>query len=225
MEKLFFIVKIIHIVVGSLALLAGLSAILLRNKVKLHRPFGKIYFWCMTIIFFSSTFMSIYHSNLFLLCVGFFTYYSAITAYRSLQLKKLHLDQNPAKIDWAIEIFFGAVHIGFVSYAIFLIVNGHPNFGIISLVFGLIGVRSNISTIKRLRKILEWRNYWLLAHIGGMLGSYIGALTAFLVNNTKYIDLPGIIFWLGPTVIFVPLIFYEINKHQKKSKKFEIVKQ
>ena len=165
--------------------------------------------------------MSIYHTNLFLLCVSFFTYYSAITAYRSLSLKKLHLDQDPAKIDWAIEIFFATIHVCFVGYSIFLLLNGHQTLGTISLVFGLIGVRSNISTMKRLRKKLDYKNYWLLAHLGGMLGSYIGALTAFLVNNGQHIPaVPSIVLWLGPTAIFVPLIFYEVNVNKKKSKKF-----
>ncbi len=221
MERLFEIILIIHIIAGSLALLAGLSAILFRNKIKWHRPSGIIYFWCMSIIFVSATYMSIYHSNIFLLCVSFFTYYSAITAYRSLSLKKLHLQQEPGKLDWTIEIFFGLIHIAFVTYAIFLLLNGNQVGGIISLVFGLLGIRGNFSTIARLRKKLEWKNYWLLAHISGMLGSYIGALTAFLVNNSQYVHLPSIVLWLGPTVVFVPLIFYEISVHKKKSKKFE----
>ncbi|MBK7817572.1 MAG: DUF2306 domain-containing protein [Sphingobacteriaceae bacterium] len=224
METLFRIALITHIIAGSLALLTGLFAILFRNKIKWHRPCGKVYFWSMNIIFVSATFMSIYHTNLFLLCVSFFTYYSALTAYRWLSLKKLHLDQNPAKLDWAIEIFFGTVHLCFVGYAIFSLLNGHQALGTISLVFGLIGVQSNLSTIKRLRKKLGYKNYWLLAHIGGMLGSYIGAMTAFLVNNGQYIHVPGIVLWLGPTVIFVPLIFYEINVHKKKSKRFDEIK-
>jgi len=218
MELLFKIILIIHIMTGSIALSAGLFAILFRNKIKWHRPCGMVYFWCMNIIFVSATFMSIYNSNIFLLCVSFFTYYSAITAYRSLQLKKLHLDQQPGKLDWGIEIFFGAVHIVFVMYAIILILNNHKDFGVISLVFGLIGLNGNRVTLLRLKKKLVYKNYWLLAHIGGMLGSYIGALTAFLVNNGQYIRLPGIILWLGPAVIFIPLIFYEIRNHKKKSK-------
>jgi uncharacterized membrane protein YfcA len=224
MEILFRTILITHIIAGSIALLTGLAAILLRNKTKLHRPFGKIYFYCMSVIFVSSVFMSYYRDNIFLLCVGFFTYYSALTAYRSLKLKKLHMDQNPTNLDWGIEIFFGMVHIGFISYAIYSLLNGHQGLGIVSLVFGSIGIQSNLSTIKRLRKKLKYKNYWLLAHIGGMLGSYIGALTAFLVNNGQYIHVPGIVLWLGPTVIFVPLIFYELNVHQKKSKKFEVEK-
>ena len=221
METTVRAILITHVLAGSIALLCGMIAIIFRNKVKWHKPFGKVYFWCMTIIFFSSTVMSVYHSNIFLLCVGFFTYYSALTAYRSLKLKKLHLDQKPGWFDWIIEIVFGIIHIGFVTFAITLLFKEHYTGGTISLVFGSIGLRSNISTIKRLRKNLEYKNYWLLAHIGGMLGSYIGALTAFLVNNVRGGQVPNIVLWLGPTVIIVPLIFYEIRTHQKKSHKFE----
>ncbi|MDZ4664763.1 MAG: DUF2306 domain-containing protein [Bacteroidota bacterium] len=221
METLFRITLITHIVAGSVALLAGLFAILFRNKIKWHRPCGSVYFWSMNIIFVSATFMSIYHTNIFLLCISFFTYYSALTAYRSLSLKKLHLDQDPAKIDWAIELFFGTIHVAFVTYAAYMLLNGHQALGTISMVFGLIGLNVNRVTLKRLRKKVDYKNYWLLAHIGGMLGSYIGALTAFLVNNGQYIQVPGIVLWLGPTVIFVPLIFYEINVHKKKSKRLE----
>lgn len=219
MDTFFLTIKFTHIIAGSLSLLCGLFAILFRNKVKWHKPFGFIYFCCMTVIFFSSTFMSIFKSNIFLLCVGFFTYYSAITAFRSLKLKKLHLDQNPSWIDWSIEIVFGIVHICFVAYAIKLLINEYYTAGIISLVFGLIGLRSNQTTLKRLNKKLGYKNYWLLAHIGGMLGSYIGALTAFLVNNSRLVPLPNIVLWLGPTAILVPFIFYEIGKHKKKSSK------
>ena len=222
MEKAFFIILIIHIAAGSLALLAGLAAILLRKNVKRHRPAGKIYFWCMTVIFFSAIYMSVAHGNIFLFCTAVFTYYSALTAYRSLHLKKLHLDQKPTWYDWAIEAVFGTINVGFVIFALFLI-RENLSFGIISLVFGIIGVRGNIATIKRFRKKLEYKNYWLLAHIGGMCGSYIGAITAFVVNNSEYIPAPTIVLWLGPAAFIVPFIIYEVNQHQKKAGKFREV--
>lgn len=220
MENLFLSIKIIHIVAGSLALLTGLLAIIYRNKTKTHKPFGRVYFWSMTVIFFSAVFMSVSTNNIFLFCIAFFTYYSCITAYRSLKMKKLHLDQKVHWFDWAIEVFFGLLHIGFVVFAILVLKNGNYSFGIICLVFGIIGLRSNYSTISRFRGKLVYRNYWLLAHIGGMLGSYIGAITAFLVNNSRWVPLPNIVLWLGPTIILVPLIVIELKKHQNKAGKF-----
>jgi hypothetical protein len=56
-----------------------------------------------------------------------------------------------------------------------------------------------------------------MQHLGGMLGSYIGAFTAFLVNNNnRWIHAPQIIAWLGPTIVLVPLIIYELNKRKSK---------
>ncbi|MEO6305155.1 MAG: hypothetical protein ABIP51_18495 [Bacteroidia bacterium] len=220
---LFHVILILHIIAGSAALLSGLFAIIFRNKVKIHKPIGKIYFWSMTVIFVSAIYMSIAHSNIFLFCVSFFTYYSCLTAYRSLKLKKLHIDQQPHKLDWAIEAFFGAMHIGFIVFALFLLTGPNKPFGVISLVFGVIGLRGNYITIQRFRKKIIYKNYWLLAHIGGMLGSYIGAITAFVVNNYKIIPLPSVVLWLGPAAFLVPLIFYEINKHKKKAGKLQIV--
>ena len=215
-------ILILHIIAGSLALLSGLFAIIFRNKVKIHKPIGKIYFWAMTVIFVSAIYMSIVHSNIFLFCVSFFTYYACLTAYRSLKLKKLHIDQKPHTLDWAIEWFFGLMHISFIGFAFFLLANSNTTFGIISLVFGVLGIRSNYITIQRFKKKLVYKNYWLLAHISGMLGSYIGAITAFVVNNYKIIPAPPIVLWLGPAVFLAPLIVYETTKHKKKAGKFQV---
>jgi hypothetical protein len=215
---------LVHVIIGCIALLSGLGAILFRNKVKVHTKFGIVYFYAMTGVFITATYISIYRYNVFLFCVSFFTYYSCLTAYRSLKLKRLHIDQKPTKFDWAVEAFFGFMHICFVIFSIYLFTRGNTPFAIISLVFGVIGLRGNQTNIKRLRGNLTYKNYWLLAHIGGMCGSYIGAFTAFFVNNNnRFIHLPTVIAWLGPAVFIAPLIFYEVNKHQKKAGKFETV--
>lgn len=220
MELFIKILLIIHIGAGTVSLLSGLLAIILRNKVKLHLPIGRIYFWAMTVVFVTAVIISTAHSNIFLFCVAFFTYYSCLTAYRSLRLKKLHLDQKPSTFDWSIEIFFGLMHIAFVFFAGYLFFYGSKSFAIISLVFGLLGLRGNQMNIARFRKKLVYRNYWLLAHISGMLGSYIGAVTAFVVNNSARIPFPDVVLWLGPAAFLVPLIVFEIKKHEKKAGKF-----
>jgi uncharacterized membrane protein len=222
MQKIFLVILIIHIAAGTTALISGLLAIIFRNKVKVHKPIGRVYFWAMTVIFISAVYMSIVHSNIFLFCVSFFTYYSCLIAYRSLRLKKLHLDQKPARLDWAIEVFFGLMHIGFILFATYLLTGPNVSFGIISMVFGLIGINGNYGTIKRFRKKLIYKNYWLLAHIGGMLGSYIGAITAFVVNNSRHIPAPNLLLWLGPAALIVPLIIIELKKHKEKAGKFAI---
>lgn len=219
METFIRISLIVHVAAGCLALLSGLGAILFRNHVKRHKPIGRIYFWCMTVVFVTAVYVSLAHHNLFLFCVAFFTYYSCLTAYRSLKLKKLHHGQKPHWFDWGAEILFGVIHLGFTGYGVWLLLAGVTDFGIICLAFGLLGLRGNQLNVKRLRGIVQHSNYWLLAHIGGMLGSYIGAITAFLVNNNnRWMHLPQIVAWLGPAILLVPLIVYEVNKFRKKAK-------
>ncbi len=212
MNTFFFIIKIIHISCGAIALLAGIGAIGFRKKVNIHKRFGKIYFWAMTVIFLSAIYLTLVKWNVFLLCVAFFSYYQCLVAFRSLRLKKIHLGQRPKKFDWAIEIFFGTAHIGFIVFALIQFFNGALEIGIVSLVFGATGMRGNWNTLKRLQGKLTDKNYWLVAHISGMLGSYIGAITAFTVNNNQWIGLPDLLAWLGPTAVLVPFIIYEIRK-------------
>lgn len=51
---------------------------------------------------------------------------------------------------------------------------------------------------------------WLQQHISGMLGSYIAMTTALLVVNARNIPgnehVPGIVFWILPTIIGSPLV-------------------
>ena len=218
MEKFILYSTIIHVIAGCLALLSGLGAIIFRNKVKTHKPFGKFYFWCMTVIFFTALYISVYRQNWFLLFIAVFTYYSSITAFRSLRLKKLHIDQKPKFYDWLIEILNLLGNLSLLILAIILMINSAWQWAIICLTFSAIGFNGARANIKRLRGNVTSSNYWLLAHIGGMLGSYIGAITAFLVNNNRWMHLPMVVVWIGPAVMLVPLLTFELKKYRKAGK-------
>ncbi|MDF9761712.1 uncharacterized protein YacL [Peribacillus simplex] len=64
----------------------------------------------------------------------------------------------------------------------------------------------------------HWKN-WIIHHIRGMLGSYIGAVTALLVNVGSSIplinNLPMLWFWFLPTIIGIPLSYIVIQKYTK----------
>lgn len=66
-----------------------------------------------------------------------------------------------------------------------------------------------------------WRN-WLFLHIRGMLGSYIGLVTAVLITNGSDIPflktLPIWTLWILPTIIGTPMIIY-VNHRFSRSKK------
>ncbi len=57
---------------------------------------------------------------------------------------------------------------------------------------------------------------WVVAHIAGMIGSYIVLWTAFYVDNAHLIpglkELPPLAFWVLPTVIAIPFIIVSISR-------------
>lgn len=57
---------------------------------------------------------------------------------------------------------------------------------------------------------------WVIAHIIGMIGSYVVLLTGFYVDNAHLIpllnQLPQLTFWVLPTVIGIPFIVLSISR-------------
>lgn len=212
MKTIILIAIIIHVVAGIGALLSGATAILLRKNTPKHKPIGRIYFWCMTVIFITGIFLSVAKELLFFFFIAIFTYYSVLIAYRALRLKNLHTTQKPALVDWLIQGVAGLVFLAMFIWALFNLNKSGKDAAIITLVFcsmGLLGVYRNSW---RFIKGPKETNYWLKAHIGNMLGSYIGAITAFLVNQSQHIPVNPLFLWLGPTVIIMPIIFMELKK-------------
>lgn len=86
-----------------------------------------------------------------------------------------------------------------------------------------IGVFSfGLALVGYLARKIRWKN-WIGAHIGGMLGSYIGIVTATIVVNVEKVpvlnEVPVLIFWFLPTVIGTPIIFKTGEKYKSKRKK------
>lgn len=203
METIFTILLIIHIIAGSIGLLTGTINIIKKKGDKAHKSVGKFFFYSMLINGFAGLIMSLIHRNDFLLIVAVFSIYMVATGQRFLSLKQLHKEQKPKTIDWILTYTMLVFAFLFITYGSYLLIN-KVNFGIVLLVFGVVSCLMAIKDIKVYKGNIKEKNYWLLLHIQRMVGSYIAALTAFIVVNNHF--LPGIVGWLLPTVIFTPLI-------------------
>ncbi|MBL7934375.1 MAG: hypothetical protein JNM51_01045 [Bacteroidia bacterium] len=212
MEKILTITIIIHVLAGIGALIFGALSIILKKNTPKHKPVGRIYFYCMTTIFVTGVFLSVCKGLLFLFFIAIFTYYSTIIAYRALRLKNLHNGQKPAIIDWIVEVIAGLTFVGLIIFAIIYYIQNKDVNALIPFAFGTMGLWGVIKNTKRLLSKPKETLYWLKMHIGNMLGSYIGAITAFVVNQSEHIPLPPIALWLGPTAILVPIIVVELKK-------------
>ena len=85
--------------------------------------------------------------------------------------------------------------------------------------FALGGYAARRFRRERLMLRLLGRN-WVIAHIVGMIGSYIVLLTGFYVDNAHLIpllnQLPQLTFWVLPTVIGIPFIVLSISRFAPK---------
>ncbi len=215
MDQFVKISLFIHVLAGIGALFFGAIAIYLKNRTPQHRPIGRYYFYCMTIIFVTGVYLSLLHHKLFLFFISFFTYYACIIAYRILKIK----DFQPKPIDWAVEIVAGTVNTGLLLFGFYTLFQTQSADAIIPMAFGLIGCSGVYNNIRNFNRPPRYPRFWLEKHVGNMLGSYIGAITAFTVNQAWKFQIPNVVAWLGPTVIIVPIIYFELKKLGPKPEK------
>jgi uncharacterized membrane protein len=202
----------IHVIFATGALISGALAIILKSNTARHKPVGRIYFWCMTLVCVTATFISIIKNLQFLFFIGIFTYYATLIAYRALKLKNLHKGQKPQVIDWIIECIAGVTFFGMLVFSILVYLQSGNMQAVIPFVFGFMGVWGVFRNVRAFAKGPTETLYWLKKHIGNMCGSYIGAITAFTVNQSDHIPLNPIFLWLGPTLIVTPIIVLELRK-------------
>jgi len=198
----------LHIISGFLALCSGLTAIVSKKGGKVHRFSGKIFFFAMLGVCFTSVYISITKNNQFLLVIGIFSFYLNYFGFMAVKDKSL----KPKPLDWFV-LLVTAVAAFFMMYSLKPVL---MVFGVICFYLIVQNVRVSILILqkKELPK-LKWMN----RHISMMVGAFIATTTAFLVVNLdslSFIIFPAWLGWLLPTFLLVPLIFYYQRKYAPK---------
>jgi uncharacterized membrane protein len=217
MDSLFTFFLIVHIVNGATGLIAGTINLIRRKGDPLHRRIGVVFVITMLLTGSSAIVLSLLHPNHFLLIVGIFTIYMVSTGYRYVRLRLSEVDNDPKALDWLLTGLMGITGVAFIAFGVWQLY-AKVIFGIVYLVFGLIGLLFVSMDLKNYWGKAEHRNYWLLAHLQRIVGAYIAALTAFLVVNSESFPfaIPGYVYWLLPTVILAPLIVMWSRNYQVK---------
>lgn len=195
-----------HIGAGTTALLAGLTALILRKFSPDHPLAGRVFFYAVLVVSFTAITMSVLKWNPFLLLVGFFTLYQNYAGKRSVENKGL----MPNGLDLIMWLTGLVTSIGMLSEG-----------GLVLWVFAAIQMSLVINDMRIY--VVLWRggslpaNAWLRRHLGNMVGTFIAVVTASLVVNVEaswYI-------WLLPTWLLSPIIiFWNIKLSRKKSNGF-----
>jgi len=218
MNIIFKAFLILHIIGGSVGLLAGTINIIRKKGDKNHKRIGKIFFISMLTAGTSSLVLSYLHPNYFLFMVGVFTLYMVGSGQRYLKHKQQN-NLDSKRIEWTTTILMLLAGLLFVVMGILRIIESNL-FGLVFITFGGLGLLFVRQDFKNYNDKSTIKNYWLMAHLQRMTGGFIAALTAFLVVNAKFFSeqIPSLVYWLLPTIIITPLII-------KWSRKYKVYKK
>lgn len=205
MEIFLKILLAFHILSGFTALTTGCIAMIVVKGGKVHRLFGKIFFYSMLAVTASALIISVIKHNQFLFLIAIFSFYNNYMGYRAVKNKSL----QPSQRDWAV-LFLGAVNTFFMIYAM----------NVVLIVFGLINLTLVIRTCRTYIQVTQKRELsplsWLKYHIGMMMGAYTATITAFVVVNSgafEFLELPYWLPWFLPAAVLTPLSIYFTRKY------------
>lgn len=193
-----------HASAGLITLISGIVAMVTPKKLKLHKPFGKVFYYTMWYVVISAFTLSYMRSNVFLFLVGTLTFYTNVSGFRALQ----HYKSKTVTINWVDWLSWAITFIllaivqyillskyGFRFDGAFIVIN----------VFTIILLANLIQDLKLFRRVRSKKDY-LIAHIGKMGGTFIAAITAALVQNVT--TDPMWVAWLMPTALVTPILIY-----------------
>ena len=191
----------IHILAGTIALLAAVFAICSEKGKKIHINAGRTYYWGMAGIFLTALPMSIIPSNVFLFLIAFFSFYLAFAGRRFAQNRK----GIASIVDWIAVGLMIAAGLGMWVLAVFYYIEINSQY-ITLTIFGFIAIALGYTDYKTYKQQEATGNKRIARHLTNMLAGTIAVVTAVLVVN---IDMePQWLPWILPTVILVPLIIW-----------------
>ena len=191
----------IHIIAGTVSLLAAALAVASGKEKKEHILAGRTYFWGMFLIFITAIPMSIISSNLFLFPVAIFSFYLAYAGMRFARNRT----GIASTFDWAAVGLMILSGIAMWCLATLYFINNNTQY-ITLTVFGFIAISLRYADFRSYRNKSAIGKKRIARHLTNMLAGTIAVITAVLVTNVN-IE-PVFIFWILPTILITPLIFW-----------------
>ena len=192
---------VIHIFAGVIALLSAALALSTEKGKKFHVLSGKSYFWAMVLIFLTAIPMSILNSNVFLFLVAIFSFYLAFSGMRFARNRK----GIPTRLDLIAVNFMFLSGAGMWILAIIFFINNNSQF-ITLIVFGFLALFLGYGDFQTFKDQTAIGKERIAKHLTNMMGATIAVVTAVLVVNPP--TNPEWVWWILPTVLITPVIFW-----------------
>lgn len=198
----------IHIAGGTVALVAGVGALITKKGGFRHRGAGKVFLVSMGVVVGTVVILLPLDPTplrAILTLVAIFSGYLVFSGYRALSRKRPA--QTGHLVDWTAAGSVILACLGLGVWGISWVLDGR-SFGIVMLVFGGIGIAFGTIDIRLFQTSKS--EEWMVNHLQRMIGAFIATVSAVsAVNLTPVI---GITAWLWPTAVGVPLIHYWSKK-------------
>ena len=195
----------IHILAGIIALLCAALAVSSEKGKRLHVLSGRTYFWGMATIFLTAIPMSIISNNIFLFLIAIFSFYLAFAGMRFARNRK----GVATTLDWIAVSLMILSGLGMWILAAIYFSNTNTQY-IVLLVFGFLAIALGYADFKSHKNKSAIGKERISRHLTNMMGGTIAVVTAVLVVNPPFE--PEWIWWVLPTVMITPLIFWWNSK-------------
>jgi hypothetical protein len=200
----------LHIAAGTVAVLAGVGALVTEKGGRRHRAAGKLFLAAMAVTVatvFVLLAAAVTTFRIVLTLVAIFSGYLAFSGYRALSRKRP--DDSPQAVDWlaAAAVVLACLALGGWGVAWFL---GGSSFGLVMAVFGAIGVAFGGQDLWSFRR--GGNGAWIVSHLQRMVAAFIATVSAVSAVNLG--PTLGVVAWLWPTIVGTPLIAYWSNEYE-----------
>ena len=217
-----------HVGAGITALIFAPLAMLTQKGGSAHRRWGRVYFWAMFVIFVSALALLVVRPNVFLFIISILSFYGAFTGVRALRRKHPERGERAALLDWVAASVALVAGVSFVVWGVLPLLNLSVSetpvaFSLLGIGFGIFLSKDAWADLKSFRRPSPQPNWWLTYHLERMVGSYLAAVTAFMVQNVGPhlpADLAWTV-WVAPGLLGGVGISFWIRYYQKEFAKRE----
>ncbi len=211
--SVFSAILTVHIVMGTLAIMAGVTALCLPKGQKLHRKIGSTFVLCMTAVGATGIALGLLRFSYFNIIIGIFTIYLTLTGWHAIKKIDARIGLVE-KLSPAIAIFTGMI-AGFIT--IWSLINNQEVSGMPAFLYMGFAIYGAIFACLDGLKII--RGGWsgasrIVDHVWRMIMALIFAVTALFVAN------PGVfpealqqphLQWAPVALLFAVLIYWLIR--------------
>jgi hypothetical protein len=206
----------IHVTAGMTCLVLAPLALAVVKGSRAHRRWGKLYFLSICVMTATALAVALYRPAFFLALLAVLSFYLAFSGYRVLSLKRPASGGSASFADWAAALIATGASAMLAGLGL-LPFGPAQHISVVPVVLGLLGMRAGLGDLYRFARRPTGRLYWLNVHLSHFIASYIAALTAFsVVTLSRLLPHAGLVVWLWPATLGVPLILVAGAYYQRK---------